>query len=187
MKILRYLPNSLTILRLLLALPMGVLILRRDFDLALAVGLLAGITDALDGFAARRLQAFSRFGAALDPIADKILITVIFLSFAQLELIPWYLALTVIIRDLAIVIGATCYHWLIGPFEFAATRLSKANMFVQICFCVLLLSAQVVPGVPIELIIVGTAGVMFIAVASGVDYVLTWTIKALQANKERGP
>jgi cardiolipin synthase (CMP-forming) len=185
MSLLQYLPNSLTISRLLLALPMGVLILREEFHLALAVGLLAGITDALDGFAARRLQSFSRFGAALDPIADKVLITVIFLCFAQLELIPWYLALTVIIRDLAIVTGATCYHFLIGPFDFAATRLSKANMFVQICFCLLLLLAQVLPAVPAEAIIAGTAAVMFIAVSSGMDYVLTWAIKAFQAGRER--
>jgi cardiolipin synthase len=180
---LQYLPNGLTILRLLLALPMGVLILRQEFNLALGVGLLAGLTDALDGFMARRLQAFSRFGAALDPIADKVLVTVIFLSFAQLELIPWYLALTVIIRDLTIVSGAIGYHFLIGPFEFAASRLSKINMFVQICFCLLLLLAQVIPAIPTEAIIAGTAGVMFIAVASGVDYILTWTIKAFQADK----
>ena len=185
MSLLKYLPNALTISRLLLALPLGVLILRQEFHLALGVVLVAGITDALDGFAARRLQSFSRFGAALDPIADKVLVTVIFLSFARLELIPWYLALTVIIRDLAIVSGATCYHYLIGPFEFAATRLSKANMFVQICFCLLLLLAQILPAVPPEAIIAGTAVVMFIAVTSGMDYVLTWAIKAFQARKER--
>lgn len=182
----KYLPNCLTFLRLLLAVPMGLLILRQEFGLALAVGLLAGLSDALDGYFARRLQAFSRFGAALDPIADKVLVTVIFLSFAQIGLIPWYLALAVIIRDLAIVCGALSYHWLIGPFEFAATRLSKANMFIQICFCTLLLTAQVVPGIPSIVILVGSAMVLFIAAASGVDYILTWTIKALQTRKESG-
>ena len=105
---LRYLPNGLTFLRLLLAVPLGILILGGDYSSALIVGLLAGITDALDGFFARRLNAFSRFGAAIDPIADKTLITVTFLCLASMALVPWYLAIAVISRDLIIVAGAAC-------------------------------------------------------------------------------
>ncbi len=182
---LQYLPNALTISRLLLAAPLGLLILREDFAWALGIGLFAGITDALDGYFARRLQAFSRWGAALDPIADKILITVAFLSFARVELIPWYLALLVISRDVIIVIGATCYYKLIGPFEFAATNLSKANMFVQISFCTLVLLAQVVPAIPPMVVTVGSAAVLFIAAASGFDYIMSWTIKAIQSRQTK--
>ncbi|MEZ5501127.1 MAG: CDP-alcohol phosphatidyltransferase family protein [Halioglobus sp.] len=69
--LIHYLPNSLTILRLVLSLPLGYLILREDFTWALGVGLLAGCTDALDGLLARRLGALSRAGAALDPVADR--------------------------------------------------------------------------------------------------------------------
>jgi cardiolipin synthase len=170
---LRYLPNSLTILRLLLAIPLGLLILQQDFLWALGVGVLAGVTDALDGFAARRLNAFSRLGAALDPIADKVLITVSFLCSAQVGLIPWTVAVTIISRDLVIVSGALCYHYLVGPFEFGATTLSKVNMIVQITFCVLVLLAQVVPDIPQVAITVGTIAVLVIAIASGMDYVDT--------------
>lgn len=180
---LQYLPNGLTFLRLVLAVPLGVLILRGDFGAALVVGLFAGITDALDGFFARRLDAFTRFGAALDPIADKTLITVTFLSLASLELIPWYLAGAVIARDLVIVAGAACYYKMIGPFEFEATRLSKANMFVQISFCVLVLFMQVVDWIPPIAMLAGMVAVLFIAAASGFDYVMSWTIKALQSRK----
>ena len=60
---LQYLPNALTLSRLLLAIPLGMLILRGDFSWAVAVGILAGVTDALDGYFARRLNAFSRWGA----------------------------------------------------------------------------------------------------------------------------
>ena len=63
---LKYLPNALTISRLVLALPLGLLILRQEFALALGVGLLAGITDALDGYSARKLGYLSQLGAALD-------------------------------------------------------------------------------------------------------------------------
>ena len=85
---LRYLPNGLTLLRLLLAVPLGVLILRGEYTWALGVGVLAGVSDGLDGLLARRLQALSRFGAALDPVADKTLIMVAFLTLASVELIP---------------------------------------------------------------------------------------------------
>ncbi|RLA47089.1 MAG: CDP-alcohol phosphatidyltransferase family protein [Gammaproteobacteria bacterium] len=182
---LQYLPNTLTLSRLLLAVPLGLLIFRGDYAWALGISLLAGVTDALDGFFARRLQVFSRWGAALDPIADKTLITVAFLSFAQVELIPWYLALAVISRDVIIVIGATCYYKLIGPFEFSATGLSKANMFVQICFCLLVLLAQVITAIPHMAITVGSAAVLFIATASGFDYVMSWTIKAIQSRQKK--
>jgi cardiolipin synthase len=180
---LQYLPNMLTFSRLILAVPLGVLILREDFGLALAIGGTAGLTDALDGYFARRLGVFSRFGAALDPIADKILVTVAFLCLARVELIPLYLAVAVIARDLIIVTGAICYYKLIGPFEFAATGLSKANMFVQISFCVLVLLAQIAPQVPAIAITAGTVAVLFIAAASGFDYMMSWTLKAIESRK----
>jgi len=182
---LRYLPNSLTILRLLLAIPLGFLILHGDYLWALVIGSLAGLSDALDGYFARRLGAFSRFGAALDPIADKVLITATFVCLAQVELVPWYLAIAVITRDLVIVAGAACYYKFIGPFEFAATGLSKSNMFIQISFCVLMLLTQVVNGIPAVALLVGTGAVLFIAAASGFDYVMSWTVKALQSRKTK--
>lgn len=181
---LQYLPNALTLSRLLLAMPLGMLILHENYSWALCVGIVAGVTDALDGYFARRLNVFSRWGAALDPIADKILITVAFLSFAQVGLIPWYLALAVITRDLVIVTGAACYYKLVGPFEFAATSMSKFNMFVQICFCVLVLVDQVVTTIPPFAMTIGTVAVLFIAAASGFDYVMSWTIKAMQARRD---
>jgi cardiolipin synthase len=182
---LRYLPNSLTLLRLLLALPLGVLILRENYTWALGIGVLAGVSDALDGFLARRLNALSRFGAALDPIADKILVTVTFVCLAQTELIPWYLAIAVIARDLIIIAGAACYYRFIGPFEFAATGLSKSNMAIQICFCVLVVLSQVIDGIPPAVTLAGTAAVLFIAATSGFDYVMSWTIKAVQSRNSK--
>jgi cardiolipin synthase (CMP-forming) len=180
---LAYLPNSLTVLRLLLAFPLGLLILREEYVWALGVGCLAGVSDALDGYFARRLGVFSRIGAALDPIADKMLIMVSFVSLAQMALIPWYLAIAVILRDLVIVAGAACYYLLIGPFEFAATRLSKSNMFIQISFCVLILLSQVVPGIPAAAAQAGALAVLVIAAMSGIDYVMSWTVKAVRARK----
>lgn len=181
---LRYLPNCLTLSRLLLAGPLGFFILQEQYAGALVLGALAGLTDALDGFFARRLNAHSRFGAALDPIADKVLVTVAFLTFAQTGLIPWYLALAVILRDLLIVVGASCYHWLVGPFEFAATPLSKANMFIQIAFCILVLLVQVLPAMTPDALTLGAAAVLFFAGASGADYVIKWSARAFREKRK---
>jgi cardiolipin synthase len=177
---LQHLPNSLTALRLLLALPLGLLILQENYEWALAVSLLAGLTDALDGFAARRLGTISRIGTILDPIADKLLIMVVFVCLARVDLVPWYLAIAVILRDLVIVVGAALYCRLIGPFEFAATRLSKINMCIQISFCLLVLLNQLIAGISPTILLAGSTAVLFIAAASGFDYVRSWTIKAVQ-------
>jgi len=182
---LQYLPNTLTVLRLALAVPLGFLILRQDFAAALAVGLVAGITDLLDGFFARRLQAHSNIGAALDPVADKTLITVCFLCCAVVELMPWFVAAVVIARDLVIVTGAACYAALYGPFKFAATRLSKGSMFVQISFCLLVLLSQIVSGLPAWTIPAGIVLVILFAVASGIDYVFVWARKAVHEQRSR--
>tara|TARA_R110002049_G_scaffold1716_16_gene13033 strand:- start:2565 stop:3119 length:555 start_codon:yes stop_codon:yes gene_type:complete len=182
---LQYLPNCLTFLRLLLAIPLGLLILREQYDWALITGVIAGITDALDGFIARRFDALSRFGAILDPIADKVLITVTFVCMAVVELVPWYLSIAVIARDLIIIAGAAAYYRFIGPFEFAASNLSKSNMALQIAFCVLVLLSQVLDTIPPQLTLVGTAAVLFLAAASGFDYVMSWTIKAIQSRKTK--
>jgi len=164
---LKQLPNSLTFLRLLLAVPIGLLILREQFELALWLGALAGLTDALDGYLARKLDAYSRLGAILDPIAD-------------IGILPWYLAITVVARDLIIVCGAGLYHLLIGRFEFAPTLLSKANLTVQIVFCVLVL-AQLVFAFPPDVVMqAGQTLVLFLAVASGSQYVYLWTLKAMR-------
>ncbi len=185
--LLQLLPNCLTALRLLLALPMGFFILREQFGAALVVVFLAGLTDAVDGYLARRLQAFTPLGAALDPIADKLLITVAFLSTASLGLIPWWLAGVVITRDLVILGGACCYRLLFGRLDYQPTVLSKASLFVQIVFCLLVLARQVVPAIPAGLISPMQWLVVLLAVTSGLHYVLQWSARARREYRETRP
>jgi len=184
---LHYLPNLLTASRLALAAPLGYFLLQEDYAWSLGVVCLAGITDALDGFVARRLGALSRLGAALDPIADKVLVTVAFLCFAYTGLIPWSLAIAVIARDLVIVIGAACYYWLIDDLEFSASPLSKLNMGVQLCFCLLVLALQLAPWIPSLAITIGSVAVLFFAGASGCDYIVKWSVKAFRHGRRQSP
>lgn len=182
---LRYLPNALTVSRVLLAAPLGVLILQEQYGWALSLGLIAGLTDMLDGYAARKLNAFSQWGAALDPIADKILILITFTTLAQVALIPWVLAAIVISRDVIIVLGAAYYRRFIGTYAFAASVLSKSNMLIQIVFCALVLVAQVITAIPQQVVLGASALVIVIAVASCFDYALTWTRRGLQTKRKR--
>lgn len=178
--LLKHLPNALTALRLLLAFPLGVLIIRGEFEWALGVGLACGLSDAVDGIAARRLGVVSRVGAVLDPIADKMLIIVSFLSLAWVGLIPAWLALVVVLRDVVIVSGALTYHRLIGRIEMAPRLLSKLNMGIQSAFCLAVFLAEVWSGVPRSLLDVWGGIAAVVAVLSGVDYVVVWTRKAMR-------
>ena len=183
---LRYLPNALTTARLFMALPIALLILRNDYAWALGLGLVAGVTDALDGFFARLLDARSKLGAGLDATADKLLMLCVFLAMASTGLLPWWLAAIVIGRDLVIVLGAVAYRVLIGPFDFAPTGLSKVNMAVQVVFLVVILSNALAPFIAQTVITMLTLLVALIAIISGVDYVLSWSRHAVDARGAHG-
>src|SRR5512142_429807 len=96
------LPNFITLLRVALT-PVAVrAIVARQFGQALAIVLAAAVTDGLDGLLARRLHAESRFGAYLDPIADKALLSASYLAFGISGAVPWWLVALIFGRDLLI-------------------------------------------------------------------------------------
>lgn len=99
-------PTALTVLRLLLT-PVVVLAVLSGRDrVALAVFLLAGASDGIDGPLARRWGAASRFGAVLDPVTDKIFLMAVYLALASRGVAPWWLVALVIARDALILLGA---------------------------------------------------------------------------------
>lgn len=125
-------PNALTFLRLCLIPLIVVLIHERQFDLAFYVFSVAGITDALDGFLARKLNQKSEIGAYLDALADKSLIAASFIALFLAGAIPYWLAVLVIFRDLMIV-GALAIAWLMdNPMEIEPILISKWNTAAQI-------------------------------------------------------
>lgn len=98
----KLIPNLLTLARLALAPYLFVLLLRRDYALTLALFFAAGISDALDGFAARRFGGASRFGAYLDPMADKILLSGILVTVGIDRVIEFWIVAVVLGRDVLI-------------------------------------------------------------------------------------
>jgi len=169
---LRQLPNFITSLRLL-ASPLSVWLLTHfRFRAALALVLLAGLTDWLDGFAARRYGASGRLGAILDPLADKTMLVLLFVTLGLLGFIPPWLVALVIVRDLVIVIGAALLRFFRNIRIFRPSVLGKVSTFFQIVFVLLILLQTAFPDPVIRLLenvaMICTTAFTFL---SGIGYV----------------
>ncbi len=133
------LPNLITVLRLF-AVPVVIwTILAGYLQAAFWIFLAAGISDAIDGYLARKWEQRTELGAYLDPVADKALLVSIFITLSMVELIPVWLAIAVVSRDLMI-IGAVILSWLLDhPIKIKPLWISKLNTVAQIGFAALAL------------------------------------------------
>ncbi|HTO58843.1 MAG TPA: CDP-alcohol phosphatidyltransferase family protein [Pseudomonadales bacterium] len=182
--LLRQIPNVITVVRVLLVIPTTWYLIEAEYLHALVLMTVAGASDAVDGWLARRFDWVTRFGAALDPMADKILVGVLFIALTLQGRLPLWVAGIAIARDVVIVGGATAYRILFKHIEFEPTLLSKANTALQIVMLLLLLLSLC--GFeylsPIAQAINDPYGywiVSALALASGVDYVVTWGRRAV--------
>ncbi len=128
----RDIPNLITGLRILLVPPFLWLLLQERYEAALLLFVIAGVSDALDGFLAKRFGWTSELGGLLDPIADKLLLLGAILTLGWLHELPVWLVLLVIARDAIIVVGALCYHALIERFQASPLIISKLNTLLQL-------------------------------------------------------
>eukprot|EP01037_Dinobryon_pediforme_P006289 gene6289-6361_t len=136
------LPNIITVTRLFLVPLIIALISVGLWQYAFLLFVIAGISDAVDGFLARQFNLRSELGAYLDALADKVLLTSIYVTFAIIGVAPIALALLVVSRDLMI-IGAIMISWLLHhPVEIKPVFVSKANTTAQISFAALVLGAK---------------------------------------------
>ena len=129
---LKWLPNALSVIRIALVPMIMAAIAIGQFANATVLFLIAGVSDALDGWLARRFGWRTATGAILDPIADKLLIMGTFLMLAWAALVPRWLAVLVILRDLVIVGGALSYQRRYGDFEGEPSMLGKLNTLLLI-------------------------------------------------------
>ena len=178
---LSYIPNAICLLRMVLVLPIVVSLMTGDFVMALVLIFVAGFSDGVDGFIAKRFDWRTRLGGILDPLADKLLLVSVFITLTVLQLTPVWLAAIVIGRDLVIVAGATAYNFLIGRVQPEPMLISKVNTALQLLYILVVIAGGAFswPG-HIVIIIVG-ASVMVSSVVSGLSYVLRWGGKALAA------
>lgn len=175
---LRWLPNAISLLRILLVAPILLLILHDKFAWALALFFVAGFSDGIDGYLANRYGWHTRLGALLDPVADKLLVAGTFITLTFMQLIPVWLTVIVILRDVVIVGGAAAYNFIVRPVQGEPTRISKLNTALQLLFLLFVLSRAGF-GWPQEIsITVLGAAILITVVISGVDYVRSWSIRA---------
>jgi cardiolipin synthase len=130
-------PNSLTILRILL-IPVYIgFMTYGKYGFALITLLTAGFTDALDGPIARRLNQRTQLGAILDPLADKMLLTSGFLSLSMLHLVPSWLVILVVSRDVILLLGTAVAHVTNIPIDITPTLLGKGTTLLQLSYVLL--------------------------------------------------
>ncbi len=168
-------PNLISLLRMGLIPLFVIAVLQGEPRRALFIFIIAGLTDALDGFLARVLHQMSVLGTYLDPIADKLLLTTAFLILAIPGahpglLIPMWVTVLVIARDVLILVVALVLYLAVGVSRFLPTWLSKVNTAVQIVAVVLVLATGFEPGLePLALFaIYAVAGLTLL---SGLDYI----------------
>jgi cardiolipin synthase (CMP-forming) len=175
-------PNILTVIRIILTPIVIITLLKSNFILALCIFLIAGITDGLDGFLAKKYRWQTRLGAILDPLADKFMLLSNYIVLGFLGLIPSWLVFLVLMRDVIIVAGATGYHYGVEFCELKPTKISKLNTLLQIILVLFVIFYQIFTineiFLNISYIIVTTSTII-----SGVYYVWVWTLKVI--NKTR--
>jgi cardiolipin synthase len=155
------------------------------FALGLGLFVAAGLTDALDGMLARVLKQRSVLGQYLDPVADKLLLSTLFLVLTHMGLIPARVTVLVFGRDVGILVVAAILYAAVGRREFEPSLLGKANTLVQICTVATVLLHQLTPALWVEeLRIAVLNATMVLTAVSGVHY--AWTasrrVGALGAN-----
>jgi cardiolipin synthase len=135
-------PNVITLFRILLVPVVVWAITSGQMTAAFLLFLVAGVSDAVDGFIAKRFGMTSELGAYLDPLADKALIVSIYVSLGIIEAIPTWLVILVVSRDIMIV-GAILLSVLMGlPIAVKPLLVSKLNTAVQITFACLVLASR---------------------------------------------
>jgi cardiolipin synthase len=179
----RDIPNLISFLRILLTIPVVWLLIEQRFSAALILFAVAGFSDGLDGFLAKRFSWRSRLGGLLDPLADKALLMSSFLVLGVLGLIPLWLVLLVIFRDLLIVGGALYYHFSIEDLQAQPSMISKLNTLLQIMLVLLVVTDAGPYPLPLSLMGLLIWSTLATTLASGVDYVWVWSRKAREKGR----
>ena len=133
-------PNTLTLLRILLTPLFAIFLIKHMLDFALLVFAIAALSDGLDGIVARLFRQKTTLGSYLDPAADKLLLTTAFVTLAIQELIPSWLAVIVITRDVLILFGVALFTITSRGFDPKPSILSKITTVAQLASVILVLS-----------------------------------------------
>ncbi|NLH82156.1 MAG: CDP-alcohol phosphatidyltransferase family protein [Phyllobacteriaceae bacterium] len=167
-------PNLISVARLVMVpLTVDALVAGR-YDVAFWVFLIAGVSDGIDGWIARRFDQRSELGAYLDPLADKALVVSIFVTLAVMGPIPVWLVILVVSRDVLIVGGVMLSWMLSAGVPIRPLFVSKANTMAQIAFAALVLGSGAFGFDPGRLWVAGEIAVATLTTVSGLAYLVDW-------------
>jgi cardiolipin synthase (CMP-forming) len=170
-------PNLLTLARICLAPFLVSAILEGRYGLSFGLFLVAGLTDALDGTLARMLKQRTVLGQYLDPVADKLLLSTLFLVLMHQGLIPARVTVMVFGRDVGILVVAAILYAAVGRREFKPSIFGKANTLVQVAAVAAVLLQQATAGrwgwvADVRMMALGAT--MVLTVVSGLHY--AWVV-----------
>ena len=169
----RYAPNLLTLARICMAPFLVAAILEDRYALSFYVFLAAGLTDALDGALARILKQRTMLGQYLDPVADKLLLSTLFLVLMHKGLIPARVTVMVFGRDVGILVVAAILYAAAGRREFSPSIFGKANTLAQIAAVAAVLLYQLTEAYWVaEVRMIALDSTMLLTVVSGLHYAL---------------
>jgi cardiolipin synthase len=179
---LRAAPNLLTLARICLAPFLVMAVLEGHFAAGLALFIAAGLTDAFDGLLARLLKQRTALGQYLDPVADKLLLSTLFLVLTHKALIPVRVTVLVFSRDVGILVVAAILYASVGRREFKPSMLGKANTVAQIVAIAAVLLAQVDSAQWVwKLRLIALDATMALTILSGLHYAWTASRKTQHA------
>lgn len=164
-------PNELTLLRMCVVPFMAICVMEQRFGWALGLLVFAGLSDGLDGLLARRLHQRTKLGEYLDPIADKLMLTTMFLALSVAHKIPWKYTVLVFSRDITIIAVAVVLAMTTQMRDFRPSIFGKINTISQVgaIFFVLLWQVYPVPAVYVVRKVM-LYGVFGFTLASGLHY-----------------
>ena len=181
------LPNLITISRLLITPYIVWLLLIENYFLGFVFFLLSGISDALDGFIAKKFNQTTLLGSYLDPIADKFLIVSAIVLLGYNGHVPIWLIIIIVSRDIAI-FGAVIISWMLGTnLRIEPLLISKINTFLQILYIVLtfmiILNDKYLEQLVLTLHEINTFLIALTTIISWLSYLKIWLINVHSVNK----
>jgi cardiolipin synthase len=166
-------PNQITLLRLIFVPFIVICVLDGHWHAALVLFVLAGISDGLDGLLARRLHQRTSLGQYLDPIADKLLLSGLFLVLSMVHRIPWRFTVMVFSRDVYIVVTAALLYAVVNYSDFRPSFFGKANTAAQVGALFFVLVSQVVNSPWVNWTRFGLLWLVFVlTLLSGIHYTI---------------
>lgn len=168
------LPNIITLIRIVLVPVIVWAIASNQWTIAFVIFVAAGVSDAIDGFIAKRFNMTTDIGALLDPVADKALLVSIYITLGISGMIPGWLVILVVSRDVMIV-GAVIISWLLeNPIPMKPLMVSKLNTVAQVAFAALVLASLGFgfKAVPYDIILMGFVTVLTLVSVS--LYLVEW-------------